>query len=112
MRVGDGVLVHQGQCLMLGDGRVTLIDPLLADPLYQPLDRLGLDRQVGERSQVVGGFLVGDVFDAGVDDLLLDARAEARLINTQRLVLREKKPADSGYSIRRVGPNRHLLAWS
>ena len=32
---------------MLGDGRVTLIDPLLADPLDQPLDRLGLDRQVG-----------------------------------------------------------------
>ena len=97
---------------MLRDGRVALIDPLLADPLDQPLDRLGLDRQVGQRGQVVGGLLVGDVFDAGVDDLLLHARAEARVINAQRLVLRGKKPADSGYSIRRVGSNRHPLAWS
>jgi hypothetical protein len=32
------------------------------------------------------------------------------VINAQRLVLREKKPADSGYSIRPVGSNRHLPA--
>jgi hypothetical protein len=31
-----------------------------------------------------------------MDDFLLDARAEAGVINAQRLILREKKPADSG----------------
>jgi hypothetical protein len=33
-----------------------------------------------------------------VDDLLLYARAEATMVKTQSLILREKKPADSGGS--------------
>lgn len=84
------------------DGRVALIDSLPADPMDQPLDRLGPDLQIGQGGQAVGGLLEGDLMDAGMDGLLLDARAEARLIQAQRLVLREKKPAGSGDSIGRV----------
>ena len=110
LRVRNGVLGHEGQLLMLRDGRVALVGPLLTDSLDQPLDRFGLDHQVGQHGQMVGGLLVGRCFDAGVDDLLLYARAEARVINAQRLVLREKKPADSGYNSRPVGSTRHLPA--
>jgi hypothetical protein len=37
---------------MRRDGRVTLVDPLLADPPDQPLDRLGRDIQVGQFGQI------------------------------------------------------------
>jgi hypothetical protein len=84
------------------DGRITLIDSLLADPMGQPFDRLGSDLQIGQRGQSVGGLLKGDLMDAGMDGLLLDTRAEARLVKAQRLVLREKKSAGSGDSIGRV----------
>ncbi len=40
--------------------------------------------------------LIRDTIGTGMDDFLLDARAEAGVINAQRLILREKKPADSG----------------
>lgn len=40
--------------------------------------------------------------DAGMDGLLLDARAEAGLVKAQRPVLRGKKSAGSGDSIGRV----------
>ena len=50
--VGDGVLLHQGPPLVRRDGRVALVDPLPADPLDQPLDRLGLDLQVGQFGQI------------------------------------------------------------
>jgi hypothetical protein len=84
------------------DGRITVIDSLLADPMNQPFDRLGSNLQLGQRGQPVGGLLEGDLTDAGMDDLLLDTRAEARLIKAQCLVLREKKSAGSGDSIVRV----------
>ena len=97
---------------MRRDGRVTLVDPLPADPLDQPLDRLGRDVQVGQFGQIAGRLLVRDAVDPGVDDLLLHARAEARVVKAQRLVLRGKKPADSGGSCRRVASRPRPPAWS
>jgi hypothetical protein len=47
-----------------------------------------------------------------MDDLLLDAWAEAAVVNAQRLILRGKKPADSGGIGRRVASRPRLPAWS
>ena len=94
------------------DRRVPLVDPLPADLLDQPLDRLGLDVQVGQLGQVARRLLIGKAVDAGMDDLLLDARAEAGAVNAQRLILRGKKPADSGGSWRLVVSRRRPPAWS
>ena len=47
-----------------------------------------------EEGQVARRLLIRGAVDAGVDDLLLHAGTEARVIKAQRLVLREKKPAD------------------
>ena len=41
LRVGDDVLSHQGELFVRRDGRVTLIDPLLADLLDEPSTGLG-----------------------------------------------------------------------
>ena len=112
LRVGDGVLGHEGKSLMRLDRRVSLVDSLLADLLDHPLDRLGLDLQVGQFGQIARSLLIGRTVDAGMDDLLLHAWAEAGVINAQRLILREKKPADSGGNWRRVVSRRHLPAWS
>ncbi len=87
---------------MRRDGGVTPVDPLAADPPDQSLDRLGRDLQVGQLGQVAGRLLIRDAVDAGMDDLLVHAWAEAGVVNAQRLVLRGKKPADSGGNSRRV----------
>ena len=112
LRVSDGVLGHERESLVHPDSRVTLVGPLLADPLDDPLDRLGLDVQVGQRGQIRGRLLIGKAVDAGMNDLPLHAWAEARVVNAQRLALREKKPADIGGNWRLVLSRRHLLAWS
>ena len=93
------------------DGGITSVDPLLADPLDQPLDRLGLDVQVRQFGEIAGRLLIGGAVDAGMDDLLLDARAEPGMVNAQRLILRGKKPADSGGNWRLVVSRRRHPAW-
>ena len=52
LRVGDDVLVHQGEPPVYRDGRVALVIPLSADLLHEPLDRLGFDVQVGQFGQI------------------------------------------------------------
>ena len=94
------------------DGGVALIDPLPADLLDESLDRLGLDVQVRQFGEIAGRLLKGRAVDAGMDDLLLGARAEPAVVNAQRLILREKKPADSGGSWRLVVPRRRPPVWS
>ncbi len=94
------------------DGRVTLVNSLLADLPDKSFDRLGLDVQVREFSEISGRLLIGRTVDAGMKNFLLHSRAEAGPVNAQRLALREKKPADSGGNWRRVLSRRHLLAWS
>ena len=91
---------------------IPLVGSLPADLLDHPLDRLGSDAQVGQFSQIARRLLIGNTVDAGVDDLPLNTWAEAGSINAQRLILREKKPADSGGSSRRVVSRRYLPAWS
>jgi hypothetical protein len=81
--VGDVVLGHQGESLRGRDGGVTPLDPLLADPADQPLDRLGRHIQVGQRRQIAAGLLIGNAVDPGMDDLLLHPGAEARVIKAQ-----------------------------
>lgn len=94
------------------DRRVPLIDAFPADRPDQSLDRLGLDVQVGPFGQIVGRAQIRDAVDAGMDDFLLHAWAEAGVINAQRLVLRGKEPADSGGSYRPVAPRPPHPAWS
>jgi hypothetical protein len=53
------------------DRRVTLIDPRLADLLDEPLDRLGLDVQVGQFGQITRRLLIGRTVDAGMNDRLM-----------------------------------------
>ncbi len=97
---------------MRREGCVALVDPLLADLPDEPLDRLGLDFQVRQFGQIAGCLLIGNTVDACVDDLLLHAWAEAGVVNAQRLILREKKPTDSGGSCRLVVSRPRLPAWS
>ena len=111
LRVSDAILGHEGKLLMRLDRRVPLIDPLAADRLDQPLDRLGLDVEVRQRGQVARRLQIRRTVDAGMDDLLLDARAEATVVKAQSLILREKKPADIGGSWRHVVSRRRPPAW-
>ena len=97
---------------MRRDGCVTLVDPLLADLPDEPLDRLGRDVQVRQFGQIAGPLLIGRTVDAGMDNFLLHAWAEAGVVNAQRLILREKKPADSGGNCRLVVSRPRLPAWS
>ena len=85
---------------MRRDDCVALVDPLLANPADQPLDRLGCDFQVRQFGQIAGRLLIGETVDARMDNFLLHAWAEAGVVNAQRLILRGKKPADSGDSWR------------
>jgi hypothetical protein len=94
------------------DGGVALVDPLPADPPDEPLDGLGLDVQVRQLGQIARRLLIGEAVDAGMDDLLLDARTEAAVVNAQRLILGGKKPADSGGNWRPVVSRRRPPAWS
>lgn len=110
--VGNGVLGHEGEPRVRRGGLVALVDPLLADLPNEPLDGFGTDFQVRQLGEVAGRLLIGRAVDARMDDLLLDARAEAGVVNAQRVILRGKKPADSGDSWRVVASRRHLLAWS
>jgi hypothetical protein len=112
LRVSDFILGHEWKKPMRFDGRVTLVDSLLTDLMNQPLDRLGLDLQVGKFGQVVGRLLIRKTVDAGMNDFLLNARAEAANVNAERLILREKKPADIGGNWRRVVSIPRLRAWS
>ena len=84
------------------DCGITLAGSLLADPSDHPLNRLGRDSQVGQFGQIARRLLIRNTVDAGMDDFLLHTWAEAGVINAQRLILREKKPADSGGNSRRV----------
>ena len=84
------------------DRGVTLVGSLLADLSGHPLDRLGRDAQVGQFGQIARCLLIGNAVDAGMDDFLLHAGTEAGMVNAQRLVLREKKPADNGGNSQRV----------
>lgn len=97
---------------MRRDRLVALIDSLSADRLDEPLDVLGPDVEVRQFGQIAGRLLIGMTVDAGMDDLPLDAWAEAAVVNPERSILREKKPADSGGSCRRVASRRRLPAWS
>ncbi len=94
------------------DRRVSLVDPLPADPPDEPLDRLGPDVQIRQLGQVAGRLLIGGAVDAGMDNLPLHARAEATVVNAQRLILREKKPAGSGGNWRLVVSRPRPPAWS
>ena len=94
------------------DGRVTLVDPLLADLPDEPLDGLGRDVQVRQFGQIAGPLLIGRAVDASMDNFLLYAWAEPGVVNAQRLILREKKPGDSGGNCRLVVSRSRLPAWS
>lgn len=78
------------------DGLVALVDPLSADLPDESLDGLGSDFPIRQFGQVAGSLLRGKAVDARMDDVWLDPRAEAGAVNPQRLILRGKKPADSG----------------
>jgi hypothetical protein len=93
------------------DCRVTLVDSLPADLSDHPLDRLGRHAQVGQFGQIARRLLRRNTVDAGMDDFLLDAWAQAGMVNAQRWILRGKKPADSGGNWRRVASRRRLPAW-
>jgi hypothetical protein len=110
--VRDGVLGHEGKSLIRRDGRASLVDSLPADLRDQSLDRLGLHPQIGQFGQITRGLEKRLAVDTGMDDLLLDARAEAAVVNAQGLILRGKKPSGSGGSWRRAASRRRLPAWS
>jgi hypothetical protein len=111
LRIGESILLHEGKPPVRRDGRVTLVDPLPADLPDQPLDRLGSDSQVGQFGEIARRLLIGNTVHARMNDFLLHTRAEAATVKAQRLILREKKPADSGGNWRPVVSRRHRLAW-
>jgi hypothetical protein len=78
------------------DRGVALVDAFLANPLDQPLDRLGPNIQLALLGQFLGGGPERLRLDSRADHLPLHPRAVARAIKSQRLVLRGKKPANSG----------------
>ena len=94
------------------DGYVTLVNSLLADLFDHPLNRLKCDVQVREFDQIARRLLIRYAVDAGVDNFLLHAQTEPAMVKSQRLILREKKPADSGGNLLRVVSSRHLPSWS
>jgi hypothetical protein len=94
------------------DRRVTLVDPLLADPPDHSLDRLGRDVEVGQLSPIVRRLLIRHAIDPGVGHLLLHTGTEARVIDAQRLILGEKKLAGRRGSSRRAVSRPRLPAWS
>ena len=110
--MGDLILGHEGKSLMHLHRGITLVGSLLADLSDHPLDWLGRDLQVGQFSQIARRLLIGNTIDAGMDDLLLHAWAEAGMVNAQRLILRENTPADSGGTGQRGVSRRPLPAWS
>ena len=58
IRVRNGILRYQWKFIMCGGVRVALIDPLLANLMNQPFDRLGPDLQVGELVEIAGCLLI------------------------------------------------------
>ena len=77
-----------------------------------PLNRLKCDVQVRELGQIARRLLIGHAVDTGVDNSLLHAWTEPTMVKSQCLILREKKPADSGGNLLHVVSSRHLPAWS
>ena len=94
------------------DRGVALVDAFLANPLDQPLDRLGPDLQLALLGQFLRGGPERLRLDSRTDHLLLHPRAVARAIKSQSLVLRGKKPADSGDNNFGFPSSRHSPAWS
>ena len=97
---------------MGGDGGVALVGPLLANLPNDPLDRFRSDFQIRQFGEITGPLLIGGTVDTGVDNFLLHPWAETGAVNSQCLILREKKPSDSGGNYRPVVSRPRLLAWS
>jgi hypothetical protein len=66
------------------DDRVTPVDPLLADPSDQPLDRLGRDVEIGQRRQIARRLLRGDAVEPGLGALLLLRSPRLTLVSASR----------------------------
>ena len=94
------------------DRGVALVNAFLANPLDQPLDRRGPDRQLALLGQFFRGSPKRLRLDSRTDHRALHPRAVACAIQSQSLVLRGKKPADSGDKNSGFPSRGHAPVWS